>query len=193
MNDDGAPQIPSKDFFLGFNYVIDRQSIANLIALAQQTVALRAKSITICICSTGGAPDQALYAFEVLSALPVPIHTHAIGTVQSAAITLLLAGAHRTAAPGTNFLLHDTVWTGVGGPLRLDDLLGQTQALEHNDKWSHQLLASRLGKPAKEVAEWFRGQQIRDISFAIENGLVASERSLIVPPDAEFAQVGYKY
>jgi ATP-dependent protease ClpP protease subunit len=187
------PPPPPKDYFLGFNFAIDRQSAANLVALAQQAVAMRAKSVTICICSNGGAPDQALYAYEILSALPIPIHTHAIGSVQSAAMNLFMCGNRRTAAPGTTFLFHETVWNGVGASLRIDDLLGQTQAINQNDKWSHQLVAQRLSRPPKEVAKWFRGQQIRDTNFALKNGIIQSVQSLVVPPAAEFVQVAYKF
>jgi ATP-dependent Clp protease, protease subunit len=192
MNGNPPPPI-QKDYYLGFNFALDRQSTANLVALAQQAIALQAKSITVCICSPGGAPDQALYAYQILRALPIPINTHAIGTVQSAAITLFMAGHRRTAAPGTNFLLHETVWNGSGTPLRFDDLVGQAQAVDHNDKWSQTLLSNRLKRPAEEVAEWFRGQQIRDTKFAMDVGIIESERDLIIPPEAEFAQVSYRF
>jgi ATP-dependent protease ClpP protease subunit len=193
MNGNPPPLPVPKDYFFGFNYVIDRQSAANLLTLCQTAIGLRAKSITITICSTGGAPDQALYVHETLRALPIPVHTHAIGTVQSAAMTVFMAGSRRTSAPGANFLLHDTVWSGVGQSLGMEDLLGQAQAIQHNDGWSHQLLARILGKPVKEVAKWFRGQEIRDTDFALKNGIIEAVQSLVVPPDAEFAQVGYKF
>lgn len=184
---------PSKDYYLGFNYAIDRQSINNLLALIQQAVTLKAKSVTICISSNGGAPDQALYAYEIISALQINIHTHAIGCVQSAAMILFMSGDVRTAAPGTNFLFHDTVFNGSATPLRYDDLIGRAQSIEHNDKWSHQLIAEELQLAPEKVAEWFCGQNIRDTKFALDNGIIKEVRNLIVPSDAEFVQVGYKF
>lgn len=190
----GPPaQVPPKDYFIGFNYAVDRQSINNLLALIQQAVNLKAKSVTICISSNGGAPDQALYAYEIIQALHIPIHTHAIGCVQSAAMILFISGDKRTAAPGTNFLFHDTVFNGGAMPLRYDDLIGRAQGIEHNDKWSHQLIADELDLSAEEVAKWFTGQNIRDTAFALEKGIIKEIVPLIVPPDAEFVQVGYKF
>ena len=61
----GAAAQAPKDYYFGFNYILDRQSIGNLIALAQQAVTLNAKSVTICMTSSGGASDQGLYAFEI--------------------------------------------------------------------------------------------------------------------------------
>ena len=183
-----------KNYYLGFNLNLDRQAIMNLLTLAQQAVGLRAKSVTICMTSTGGAPDQGLYAYEILSALPIPIFTHAIGTVQSAALTLFMAGERRTASPGTNFLFHETVFNPGGAlPLRFDDLMGQAEAIEQNDRWSHQLMAKLLSKPIDEVAGWYRGQSMRDAEFALKNGVIQEVCQLVVPPDAEFVQVGYKF
>jgi ATP-dependent protease ClpP protease subunit len=188
------PPPPPKDYYLGFNYAVDRQSAANLVALVQQAVALRATSVTICITSNGGAPDQALYVYEILCALNVPVNTHAIGTVQSAAMIIFMAGERRTASPGTNFLFHDTVFNpAAGAPLRYDDLLGHASAIDHNDKWAHQLIANELNRPIEEVAEWFFGQNTRDTDFALANGIIDNVQPLLVPPPAEFCQVGYKF
>jgi len=192
MNGNQPP--PPKDYYLGFNYVFDRQSASNLVALVQQAVALQAKTVTICITSNGGAPDQALYVYDILSALDVPVHTHAIGTVQSAAMIVFMAGERRTASPGANFLFHDTVFNPLGGAsLRYDDLLGHAAAIEHNDKWSHQLIAEELDRPVKEVAEWFYGQNTRDTEFALANGIIEKVEPLSVPPSADFCQVAYKF
>jgi ATP-dependent protease ClpP protease subunit len=85
-----------KDYYIGFNYVFDRQSAANLVALLQQAVTLQASSVTICISSNGGAPDQALYVYDIMKALPLTVNTHAISSVQSAALIVFMAGQRRT-------------------------------------------------------------------------------------------------
>jgi ATP-dependent protease ClpP protease subunit len=193
-----TPQAPAaavpKDYFLGFNYALDRQSVANLVALVQQTVTLKGKSVTICMTSNGGAPDQGLYAYEALSALPIPVHTHAIGSVQSAAMILFMCGQRRTSSPGANFLFHDTVFNpSAGAPLHYEDLVGHASSIKQNDEWSHQLIAEKLQRPVKEVAKWFLGQDPRDTKFALNKGIISEVRSLLIPPDAEFAQVAYKF
>jgi ATP-dependent Clp protease, protease subunit len=189
----GSPPTPTpKDYYLGFNYTLDRQSVSSLIGLVQQAVNLKAKSVTICMSSSGGAPDQALYVYEILKSLPVTIYTHAIGPVQSAAVTLFLSGSRRYASPGANFLFHDTVFNTVA-TLRYEDMVGHAKSIEFNDKWLHKLISHELRRPAKEVAKWFLGQELRDTQFALEKGLIEEVRPLVVPPDAEFVQVAYKF
>jgi ATP-dependent protease ClpP protease subunit len=189
-----VPAPVTKDYYLGFNYAFDRQSAANLLALAQQAVNLKAKSITLCLTSNGGNADQALYVFGVLSALSIPVYTHAIGAVQSAAMIVFMCGKRRTASPGTTFLFHDSVCNiGAPTPLRLEDLVGQAKAVEHNDKWSQQLIGEILNRPPEEVAKWFEGQNPRDTQFALDNGIIEKVLPLNLSPTAEFAQVGYKF
>jgi ATP-dependent protease ClpP protease subunit len=195
MNTMPSPPPPTpKDYYLGFNYILDRQSVTGLVALVQQALSLNGKSVTICITSSGGAPDQALYAYEALTALPISVHTHAIGSVQSAAMILFMCGERRTSSPGANFLFHDTVFNpGAGSLLRYEDLIGHAGAIQQNDQWSHQLIAEKLNRPVKEVAEWFYGQNPRDTEFALNNGIISAVQPLIVPATAEFVQVAYKF
>lgn len=192
MNGNQPP--PPKHYYLGFNLMIDRQSIINLLQVAHAAVNANALSITVCLTSGGGDPSQALYAYEVLQALPVKIKMHAIGSVQSAACALMLAGEERHASPGTNFLFHETVWTPpTATPINIDAVIGQKEAISHNDKWNYQLFAQRLNKPQREVTRWFRGQRIRDTDFALKNGFIHEVRQLRVLPADEFIQIGYRF
>jgi ATP-dependent protease ClpP protease subunit len=182
-----------KDYYLGFNHELDRQSVSNLVALVQQALSLRARSVTICITSSGGALDHGLYAYEILTALPISIHTHAIGQVQSAAMPLFLSGSRRTASPGANFLFHDALFHGDGMLLNFDKLTGEAQAIEHNNRLSHRLIAGVLDRPVEDVAKWFIGQNIRDTGFALDNGIIEKVEPLVVPPEAQFVQVAYRF
>jgi ATP-dependent protease ClpP protease subunit len=183
----------SKSYFLGFNHELDRQSVSNLIALAQQALSLRAKSVTICISSTGGALEQALYAFEILTALPISICTHAVGPVHSAAVPLFLSGTRRTASPGANFLFHETLFTSDGNPMTFDTLTSHAQAVDHNNRWSHQLIAGVLGLSVETVQKWFIGQNIRDTQFAMDFNIIERVEPLAIPADAQFVQVAYRF
>jgi hypothetical protein len=56
--DGNAPTLIPKDYYLGFNFSIDRQSATNLIAFAQQAVSVRGKSVTVCFTSIGVARNR---------------------------------------------------------------------------------------------------------------------------------------
>src|SRR6185437_16671946 len=103
------PQPPPqpKHFYIGFNFFIDRIAIMKLIA-AVNTFRANALSITLCLSSNGGSTEQAFYAYEILRAMPVQIHTVNLGIVHSAANIIFMAGENRTASPESYFLFHQT-------------------------------------------------------------------------------------
>jgi ATP-dependent protease ClpP protease subunit len=84
-------------YVLGFNLVIDRIATMRLMSAIGGAAERGAKSITLCISSFGGAPDQAFYAYELLKDYPIPITTHNVGAVHSAAMPIFLAGSKRYA------------------------------------------------------------------------------------------------
>jgi hypothetical protein len=95
---------------------------------------------------------------------------------------------------GDEFLISRSFFNpAAGSPLRYEDLVGHANAIDQNDKWSHQLIAEDLGRPVEEVAEWFCGQNPRDTKFALDNGIIEAVDHLIMPDDAEFVQVAYKF
>jgi ATP-dependent protease ClpP protease subunit len=52
---------------MGFNLLIDRISTMRLMTAVGNAIERGAQSITLCISSNGGAPDQAFYIYELLS------------------------------------------------------------------------------------------------------------------------------
>jgi len=178
------------DYFFGFNLDIERQAVTNLISMVQGAIASGASSLTICITSRGGDYAQAAYAHEILSALPVPICMHAIGTVRLSAIALFMAGSRRYAAPGTDFVLGGTI---VGPPSTLAH--GEVLALDEAgqidcvDKLAIERIAKKIGQDTSEVVNWVNGKRFFDAQFALSNGIVHEIRPLQIPTGAVFLQI----
>ena len=53
-------------YFIGFNLYIDRLSTLRLMSAIGVAIEKGAQSITLCMSSNGGAPDQAFYVYELL-------------------------------------------------------------------------------------------------------------------------------
>ena len=178
------------DYYFGFNLDIERQAITNLMSMVQGAVVSGASSLTICLTSRGGDYAQAAYAYEILSALPVPICMHAIGTVRLSAIALFMAGSQRYAAPGTDFLLGRTF---VGPPSNLEH--GEVLALEEAgrvdcvDNLAIERIAKKIGRDPAEITKWVDGQRFFDAQFALSNGIIHEIRPLQIPTGAVFLQI----
>ena len=178
-----------KHFFIGFNFFVDRLAIMKLIA-AVSTVRQQAASVTLCLSSPGGSTEQAFYAYEILRALPIPVHTFNLGIVQSAANILFMAGEQRSAVPGANFLFHETRFSPpVGGNYTAAELEFTAASAKQDDARIALILSAGLGKPLSEVQGWFSGQELRTVDFAKEHGIIQWVKPLEMPEGSEFFQV----
>lgn len=82
-----------------------------------QAIQKNARSIQININSDGGGTLPAFGLYGLLRSLPVPIHTHNMGNVESMAVLLYLAGKRRTCASHGRFLIHPLHWGFNAGPV----------------------------------------------------------------------------
>jgi ATP-dependent protease ClpP protease subunit len=77
--------------------------------LVQQCANLLTEGIDefmLVISSEGGNVSSGLKAYDILSALPITLHTHNCGNVDSIASLIFLAGNVRSASPNSRFIFH---------------------------------------------------------------------------------------
>jgi ATP-dependent protease ClpP protease subunit len=70
-----------------------------------------AKEVVILFSSPGGSIFEGFALYNLIRTLPYEVRMHNIGSVQSIANIVFLAAKKRTAAPHSNFLLHNFTWT----------------------------------------------------------------------------------
>ena len=84
-----------------------------------QAVQNGATEIELHMSSEGGNMTAGFALYFFLKSLPVPLTTHNIGSVESVAVVIFLAGHKRYACPGTRFLIHPLHW-GFGSLVAAD-------------------------------------------------------------------------
>lgn len=134
--------------------------------------------------SYGGSTYEVRTLYGLLRTMPFPVHIHAIGTVQSAALQLMLAADHRTAAPDTEFLFHEWVWSVAQHPGAVMEGLQQTVIqLDHEVKWGRKILTERtkLTDADIDALKLFESTRIENTDFAIQYGLIDQAAELKIP------------
>jgi ATP-dependent Clp protease, protease subunit len=183
------PQGP-QHYVIGFNLIIDRIATMRLMSAVGGAMQQQAKAITICISSIGGSPEQAFYAYELLRGSPVPITTHNVGSVHSAAVYVFLAGSQRFAVPHANFLLHKTVHSPLAGSSYGSELLDYSgESIQADDQRSIAIVAERTEQTVDTVQPWFLGQQLRSTELALQHGFIHGIMPVQFPPQSQFFQV----
>src|SRR5437763_1170116 len=104
------PTPPPRPVSLVFVGPIQNPAVKNLRNACCGLVSNGTKEIQILFSSTGGAVDEGFALYNFLRALPVKLTMHAIGYVDSMAMTVFLAGEKRYCTPDSTFLFHDFSW-----------------------------------------------------------------------------------
>jgi ATP-dependent Clp protease protease subunit len=98
---------------------INHNSACAVRNLCLQAVQNGATEIELHMSSEGGNMTAGFALYFFLKSLPVPLTTHNIGSVESIAVVIFLAGQQRYACPGTRFLIHPLHW-GFGSLVAAD-------------------------------------------------------------------------
>ncbi|WP_313027061.1 ATP-dependent Clp protease proteolytic subunit [Pseudomonas lopnurensis] len=93
-----------------FTAPINALNTAQLIDRCTQAVQQGASELVIKIATMGGECSYGFSLYNFLIALPIPVHTHNLGTVESMGNIVFLAGERRTACRYSKFLFHPFHW-----------------------------------------------------------------------------------
>lgn len=94
-----------------FTGPINSSTCGNLITTCSKIVNQAPDILQLNIATMGGECSYGFTLYNFLRSLPVTLHTHNLGTVESMGNILFLAGEHRTACAMSKFLFHPFHWT----------------------------------------------------------------------------------
>jgi len=147
-----APWIPGTDLpilearmarhIIHFTGPINSSTCGNLIATCSKVVQQGAEILQLNIATMGGECSYGFTLYNFLRALPVPVHTHNLGTVESMGNILFLAGEHRTACAHSKFLFHPFHWT-LHGSVDHSRMAEYAMSLDYDLRLYAQIVAER--------------------------------------------------
>lgn len=95
---------------INFTGPINASTCSQLIEKATVAVQQGASCLVLNIATMGGECSYGFTMYNFLLALPIPVHTHNLGTVESMGNIIFLAGERRTACAHSKFLFHPFHW-----------------------------------------------------------------------------------
>lgn len=141
--------------------------------------------IHLTIASGGGGITQGFAAFNELKALPVELTTHNVGSVDSAAILIFMAGSKRLAVKASGFLFHESTWNFAGqGDVTLTTAGNTKKWLETYEGMQAEIVASRTGLQQDDVRKMMRDGTCIRSEEAVTLGLVDSVQEFALPRTA---------
>ncbi|KAE9653502.1 ATP-dependent Clp protease proteolytic subunit [Pseudomonas fluorescens] len=95
---------------INFTGPVTASTCSQLIEKASLAVQQEASGLVVNIATMGGECSYGFTMYNFLLALPIAVHTHNLGTVESMGNIIFLAGERRTACKHSKFLFHPFHW-----------------------------------------------------------------------------------
>jgi ATP-dependent Clp protease protease subunit len=176
------PDVVYINFFDGIN----EAKVKVLMAVCAEVVSKQnPKQLYFLISSNGGSVNAGITLYNFLRALPVEIVMHNIGSIDSIATVIFLAGEKRFAAAHSTFLFHG-IQTNFAEKTSLNmskykELLSR---LTLDEKKISGIVAERSKLTEAEVGALFLQGESKDLSFALEKNLIQQVSNPTIPANS---------
>lgn len=150
---------------------------------SQAVMQLKPTTIYFMLSSGGGDVNSAISLYNFLTGLPCEIVMHNIGSIDSAANVVFMAGDKRYAVAHTSFLFHGVTYQ-FPGPVNKNQISeGLSIVSSAQDKIAG-ILAERSSLSLAEVNALFVEGESKAASFAKSKGIISELRQVEVPANA---------
>jgi len=179
--------------YLSFVGKINHDSIETLLGACTELCNKNVKKVWLLLSSPGGSVDNAIAAYNVLRGMPFELTTQNIGTVESMANVLFLAGDRRYACPTSSFMFHG-VGFNVSAHMRFEmkHLRERIDSVDADQRKIASVLADRTSIPPAEIERLFVEAVTRDSQYALDYGIVEEIRPVEIPSGASIRQLRLK-
>jgi len=141
------------------------------------------KTLYFLFSSGGGSVDSGIMLYNYLRGLPLKIVMHNIGSIDSIANAIFLAGQERYATPTSAFLLHGITWNFQhGAALSYTQMQEQMSRFEAAEQLTAQIIGERTSLTPQEVRALFRQGESKPPAFAKEKGLIHEIKNVEITP-----------
>lgn len=179
-----------KNIFISFVQPVDSVTVNSILKICNEAVRLGHETITLLISSQGGGMEVGFALYNQLIGLPVELTTYNIGSINSVANIIFLAGKKRLATPSATFLFHETYWNLPGATqLRFQQVNEISESLKAEDDRVKNVILSHSKMEREYLNKLIGKGSTLDANEALKNGIVHEIRELDISKGIEILQV----
>jgi ATP-dependent protease ClpP protease subunit len=176
--------------YVSFVRLINWDTATPLLNTCNQIVNSGARQIHLLLSSPGGQIDPGFSIYNQLIGLPIELVTHNIGSIDSMANIIFLAGTNRLACGNATFLFHGIHW-GFPAAIeimrpKLSEILTSLQAAENRMR---DCIVSKTSLTGDEVDAFFAEGATKDAIFAHSRGIIHAIEDVNIPVGTQIVQV----
>lgn len=169
-----------------FTASINSVNSAQFVSSCTQAMKQGASQLIVNIATMGGECSYGFSLYNFLRALPISVHTHNLGTVESMGNIIFLAGERRTACLHSKFLFHPFHWN-LNGSVDHARISEYAMSLDRDLDLYARIVAERTEGAAEQldIRAYLRGQpRILEPADALCCGLIDAIDEFRQPLDA---------
>jgi ATP-dependent protease ClpP protease subunit len=191
MSSSAPSQPPAETIYVNYFDSINDSKTKALMAICSDIVAKqKPRVIYFLFSSLGGQVNSGITLYNFLRALPVEIVMHNTGSIDSIANVVFLAASRRYAAKHSSFLFHGINWNfAAGSSLTFFQLKENLSSFEREETKIASIIAERTKMTEADIRELFRQGESKDLTFAINKGIIHEIKDPAVPKDAPIITV----
>ena len=169
---------------------VDGSSASALMKAIDDHLARGVTRLVILISTPGGTVFHGLTLHNYLAGLPVEVHTHNFGTVDSIGAALYVAGQRRYCVPDARFLIHGVAANFPAGTVLEEDQLAERLASLRSDTANiASVLGRATGKTTDEMHAVMLARTILNSDEAIAFGLVHEIKRDLFPAGSNVTSI----
>ena len=136
---------------INFTGPINASTCGQLIEKTSLAIERDATGLVVNIATMGGECSYGFTMYNFLLSLPIPVHTHNLGTVESMGNIVFLAGQRRTACLHSKFLFHPFHWH-LNGSIDHSRMSEYAMSLDYDVLLYARIVAERTQGATKALA-----------------------------------------
>ncbi|RAU47457.1 MULTISPECIES: ATP-dependent Clp protease proteolytic subunit [unclassified Pseudomonas] len=159
---------------INFTGLINSSTCGQVIEKASLAIERNASSLVLNIATMGGECSYGFTFYNFLLSLPIPVHTHNLGTVESMGNIMFLGGERRTACLHSKFLFHPFHWH-LNGSIDHSRMSEYAMSLDYDLMLYARIVAERTsgGQESLETETYLKASpRILDPHQALRSGMI---------------------
>ena len=171
---------------------VDAQTAQALIGTLANCVNQGNDEIHLMLSTPGGSVSDGIAIYNLICALPVPVHTYNMGTCDSIGNVIFAAGKTCTAFPASRFMFHGVGFDIQSARFELKDLNQRTENIKNDQSMIGDILVKHTNLAAEDVESLFLEAAFLRSMEALDRGIVDEVRDINLPKGLPILQLVFQ-
>lgn len=174
--------IGTSTVYVNFTADINPNTTESLLATMSMLIQKKVETVHLLLSTPGGSVMHGLTLYNFLKKPPFELVTHNIGNVDSIGNAIFLAGQKRYATQVSTFMFHGVGFNQNGG-IRFEEknLREMLNSILSDQKRIGDIISLNTTIEQTEIEMLFREAQTKDVTYAVEKGIVNEIRDVEIP------------